>query len=135
MNKTVVAALLLQKNNLLICQRKATGDFPGKWEFPGGKLEIGETPQAALRRELEEELGIAAEIGREVFRVEHQYPGHAPILLLFFAVRRYQGAMENRVFERICWAPLEELPQFDFLEADRSLIERLARGEIVAPPC
>jgi 8-oxo-dGTP diphosphatase len=134
MNKTVAAALLLEGKGLLICQRDAAGDFPGKWEFPGGKIEPGETPQAALRRELEEELGIVAEIGEEVWRVEHQYPGHDPVLLLFFAVRRYQGAIENRVFQRICRASPGELLSYDFLEADRALIERYAAGEVFLLP-
>ncbi|OFW08605.1 MAG: hypothetical protein A3H27_09110, partial [Acidobacteria bacterium RIFCSPLOWO2_02_FULL_59_13] len=91
MNQTVVAALLFENNRVLVCQRPHQGDFPGKWEFPGGKIEPGEDPQAALRRELQEELGIVAEIGEEVWRVEHQYAGRAPVLLLFFAVRQYRG--------------------------------------------
>ena len=131
MKKTVVAALLLQQNELLICQRTANGDFPGKWEFPGGKIEAGESATAALRRELQEELGITAEIGEQVWCVEHQYPGHVPVLLLFFAVCRYEGTVENRIFEKVCWVALHELPQYDFLEADRSLIDRLAAGEVM----
>ena len=122
-----------QRNTLLICQRKAAGDFPGKWEFPGGKIEPGETPEAALRRELQEELGIVAEIGEEVWRVEHQYPGHDAVLVLFFAVRRYQGTMENRIFQQISWVSHQELLQYDFLKADRALIERIAAGEVLAP--
>lgn len=130
MPNIVVAGLLLQANRFLICQRNSKGSFPGKWEFPGGKIETGETPEAALRRELQEELGIAAEIGEEIWRVEHQYAGHAAVLLLFFAVRGYQGAIENRVFEQVRWASPQELPRYDFLEADRALIERLAAGEL-----
>src|SRR5579864_660476 len=120
MKKTVVAALLLQGKDLLICQRSAGGDFPGKWEFPGGKMEPGEAPQAALRRELQEELGIAAEIGEEVWRVEHQYPGHAPVLLIFYVVRRYLGTVENRIFQQVCRVSPPDLLQYDFLEADRA---------------
>jgi 8-oxo-dGTP diphosphatase len=133
--KTVVAALLQKENRLLICQRSASGDFPGKWEFPGGKIELGESPQTALRRELEEELGIAAEIGEELWRVEHQYPGRAPVLLFFFAVSRYEGIIGNRVFQRILWATPGELAGYDFLEADRALIEKLSDGRIVPPHC
>src|SRR3990172_3249177 len=128
---TVVAALLLQGNRLLICQRSPEGEFPNRWEFPGGKIEPGEEPQAALRRELQEELGITAEIGEEVWRVEHQYPGRNPIRLLFFAVTGYSGAVENRVFQQVRWVPPLELAQYDFLEADRSLIGKLASGEIL----
>ena len=130
MAKTVVAALLAKQNRLLVCQRSAAGDFPGKWEFPGGKVEPGETPPAALRRELEEELGIAADIGEELWRVEYQYPGRAPVLLIFYAVHRCQGELQNRVFQQIAWASAGELEQYDFLEADRELIQRLASGDV-----
>ena len=126
----MVAGLLLQRNRFLICQRPAPGDFPGKWEFPGGKIEAGENLQAALRRELQEELGITAEIGEEVWRAEHQYPGHAPVLLFFFAVARYQGTAENRVFQQICWVDRRKLPEYDFLEADRPLVQKIAAGEV-----
>ena len=80
--KTVVAGLLFQMDQVLICQRPELDAFPGKWEFPGGKTEAGENLQSALSRELQEELGIVAEIGEEIWRVEYQYPGHAPVLLL-----------------------------------------------------
>ena len=133
MKKTVVAGLLRQGNRFLICQRPAPGDFPGKWEFPGGKIKTGENLQAALCRELQEELGIASEIGEEVWCAKHQYPGYAPVLLFFFAVIRYQGTAENRVFQQICWVDRWKLPEYDFLEADRSLVQKIASGEIQVP--
>lgn len=129
----VAAALVVERGRLLICQRSVRTEFPGQWEFPGGKIEPGEDPQAALRRELEEELGIVAEVGKEVWRGEHQYPGRAPVLLHFFAVPRYHGAVQNRVFERICWVLPEELAQYDFLEGDRALIRELATGHLRMP--
>lgn len=129
-----MAALLLQRDRLLICQRPALDDFPGKWEFPGGKTEAGENLRSALRRELQEELGIIAEIGEEIWRTEHQYPGHTPVLLYFFAVSQYQGTPENRVFQQICWAGRQQLPGYDFLEADRPLVRKIAAGEIQIPP-
>ena len=131
---TVVAALLIKENRLLICQRRATSDFPGKWEFPGGKIEPGERPEPALRRELEEELGIDAEIGEEVWRAEHQYAGHAPVRLLFFAVRRYDRMAVNRVFEQVRWVLPQDLLQYDFLEADLVLVRKLAESEIQVRP-
>ena len=133
--KTVVAGLLLQEGRLLICQRAPHGGFPNQWEFPGGKIEPGEDPQAALRRELFEELGIIAEIGEEVWRTEHQYPEHPPVRLLFFAVRRYSGAIENRVLQDVRWAALPDLARYDFLEADQPLVERLASGKILLSEC
>ena len=132
--KTVVAGLLFQKDQVLICQRPERDDFPGKWEFPGGKIKTGENLQSALSRELQEELGIVAEIGEEIWRVEHQYPGHVPVLLFFFAVSRYRGTAENRVFQQICWAGRQQLAKYDFLEADRPLVQKIASGEIRIPP-
>ena len=128
--RVVVAGLLFHEGRLLICQRSPDGLFPNQWEFPGGKIEPGEDPKEALRRELQEELGIVAEIGEEVWRTEHQYPGHPPVRLLFFAVRSYSGSVRNRVFQQVVWASLFALRPFDFLEADRPLIEKLASGEI-----
>jgi len=123
--RVVVAGLLFRKDKLLICQRSAQGRFPNQWEFPGGKVEPGEHPSDALRRELTEELGIDAEIGEEVWRTEHQYPGFPPLLLLFYAVQGYSPEPENRVFQRIVWARLSDLGSYDFLEADRPLVENL----------
>ena len=129
----VVAALLWRAGRLLICQRKDTGAFPGKWEFPGGKMEPGEEPQAALERELFEELGIRARIGDEIARAEHRYPGGSLVHLQFFAVSQFAGEAENRVFKQILWAYPQELDRFDFLEADRPLVERLVAREISPP--
>ncbi len=125
MRQTVVAGLLWRDGQLLICQRGAHGAFPGKWEFPGGKVEPGEEPKAALRRELLEELAITAEIAEEVWRTVHQYPGHAAIELIFFSIREYQGEPENRAFQQMCWVTPPEIEGYDFLEADRPLIEQL----------
>ena len=131
--KVVVAGLLFDKGRLLICQRTPQDRFPNKWEFPGGKIEPGEAPKDALRRELSEELGIDAEIGAEVWRTEHQYPGHPPVQLLFFSVRRYSSVPENRVFQQILWVSLADLTLYDFLEADLPLVERLQSGELTLP--
>ena len=133
MAKTVVAALLVENNRLLICQRSAAGEFPGKWEFPGGKMEPGEQAAQALRRELEEELGIAAEIGEELWRNEYQYPNRPVVELLFFAVRRWEGTIENRIFQQIRWALPAELRGYDFLEGDLALVAKLAAGEVMVP--
>ena len=130
---TVVAALIWREVELLICQRRETDVFPGKWEFPGGKIEPGEAPQAALERELFEELGMRARIGEQVAQVEHCYPGHAPVHLLFFTVKEFEGVPENRVFQQVLWVRPEQLPRFDFLEADRPLIARIA-GRELSPP-
>ena len=103
--------------------------MPLKWEFPGGKIEEGEQPRDALRRELDEELGIAAEIGDEVARIHHEYPSGNSVELRFFDVRSYAGEVENRIFREILWAMPADLPRYDFLEADLTLVRDLAGGK------
>jgi 8-oxo-dGTP diphosphatase len=126
---TVVAGLIWQEGRVLICRRRLDGAFPGKWEFPGGKIEAGEEPQAALQRELEEELGIQATIGEEICRVKHEYPDQRPVRLHFFDVVRFEGHLQNRVFSTVSWVLPGDLAAYDFLEADERLIERLVSGE------
>ena len=128
--KRVVAALIWREGKILICQRTRHQPMPLKWEFPGGKIEEGEQPRDALRRELEEELGIAAVIGDEVVRLQHRYPGGNSVELRFFDVRGYSGELENRIFREIVWAEPASLPTYDFLEADASLVRDLAAGKI-----
>jgi 8-oxo-dGTP diphosphatase len=105
--------------------------MPLKWEFPGGKIEEGEQPRDALRRELDEELGIDAKIGEEVLRTVHEYPGGGSVELRFFVVHQYRGEIENRIFRDIQWAQRSELPKYDFLEADLPLVRNLADGKIL----
>src|SRR5579872_3749257 len=128
--KQVVAALILKDGNVLVCQRTKHQTMPLKWEFPGGKIEEGEQPRDALRRELNEELGIDATIGEEVARIRHEYKSGSAVELRFYAVREYQGNLENRIFKDMRWVKPSELPSFDFLEADLQLVRELAEGRI-----
>jgi len=125
---SVVAALIRENSRILICQRRPDQLHAGKWEFPGGKLEAGESPRKGLARELKEELGIRAQIGAEVERYEYCYPGGKPLLLIFHAVEEYKGELQNRIFADIRWVELSTLPEFDFLEGDAQIVERLAAG-------
>jgi 8-oxo-dGTP diphosphatase len=127
--KRVVAALIWQEGKILICQRTRHQPMPLKWEFPGGKIEEGEQPRDALRRELDEELGISADIGNEVARIRHEYPTGNSVELRFFDVRSYSGEVENRIFREIVWAMPADLPSYDFLEADLTLVRDLADGK------
>jgi len=129
--KRVVAGLILKQGKLLVCQRTRHQTMPLKWEFPGGKIEEGEQPRAALRRELEEELGILATVGDEVRRILHEYPNGGMVELRFFIVREYQKEIENRIFRDIQWSEPNQLPTYDFLEADLTLVRELAAGKLL----
>jgi len=137
--RLVVAALILRKSaddatdstEVLVCQRRADQPMSLKWEFPGGKIEAGETAEQALTRELDEELGIAAVIGPRVAQVRHRYRNGGCIDLQFFAVRDFTGELDNRIFNEIRWSPLHELPALDFLAADFGLIRDLSEGKLL----
>ncbi|HKU26451.1 MAG TPA: (deoxy)nucleoside triphosphate pyrophosphohydrolase [Candidatus Sulfotelmatobacter sp.] len=129
--KRVVAGLILKDGKLLVCQRTRYQTMPLKWEFPGGKIEEGEQPRDALRRELEEELGILASIGDEIARIQHEYPNGGMVELRFYLVQQYKGELENRIFRDIQWAQPVDLPRFDFLEADLTLVNDLAKGNLL----
>lgn len=129
--KRVVAGLIVENGKLLVCQRTRHQTMPLKWEFPGGKIEEREQPRDALRRELEEELGIVATIGDEVSRIQHEYPNGGMVELRFFVVRAYQGEIENRIFKDIQWSAPQDLPKYDFLEADLTLVRDLAAGKLI----
>ena len=128
--KRVVAALIVKDGKILVCQRTRHQTMPLKWEFPGGKIEEGEQPVNALERELEEELGVNATIGDEVARIRHEYRKGSAVELRFFVVHEYTGELENRIFRDMQWARPAELPNFDFLEADRKLVSDLATGKL-----
>ena len=124
----VVAAVLRRAGRVLACRRRLDAGFgPGRWEFPGGKLEAGETASAALQRELREELGISAAIGPVLAATRHRYPDGSLFELTFYQVQRYRGRLINRAFEEVRWCTAPELAALDFLEADRPLLERLRR--------
>ena len=115
---TVVAGILRRDGKTLICRRRADQPHALKWEFPGGKLEPDESPEAALARELGEELGIDAAPGRELMRYEFAYPGRNPILLIFLEVSAWRGEIANRIFETILLESDDKLRDYDFLEGD-----------------
>jgi len=128
--KQVVAALIVEGNKILICQRTRHQSMPLKWEFPGGKVEPDERPEDALYRELEEELGIRATIGPKVATVRHQYENGNAVELHFYLVEHYAGEIQNRIFRDVRWTTREEMPGYDFLEADVAFIKELAEGKI-----
>ncbi len=127
--KRVVAGILVRGDEILCCQRSARDPMPLKWEFPGGKIEPNETPDAALVRELVEELNLTAEIGPLVETIRHSYNPGVIIELYFFRIDRWSGEMQNKIFADIRWVHRSEMTKLDFLEADLGLVKEIAEGK------
>jgi 8-oxo-dGTP diphosphatase len=123
--------LIVRAGEVLICQRRPDQQMALQWEFPGGKIEAGESPEQALARELNEELGITATVGGRVTHIRHNYRHGGAVDLQFFAVHEFSGELENRIFQQFKWVRLEDLPAYDFLAADRDLIKDLAAGKLL----
>lgn len=130
--RTVVAAVIERSDRrLLIGQRRRNDTSALKWEFPGGKVECGETPEAALARELKEELGVSLSKCVPIGRVVHRYAGTPEELeILFFAAAISYDELTPRTFERIAWVLPKELGDYDFLAANAGLLANLATGRI-----
>jgi 8-oxo-dGTP diphosphatase len=122
----VVAAIFERDGRILICRRTARQSHPLQWEFPGGKVEPGETPHQALARELEEELAVTGVAGQEITRYQFAYPDKNPILLIFFRVTAFTGEPQNVIFEEMRWEPRENLAAFDFVKGDRDFLSTFA---------
>ncbi len=129
--RLVVVALILRGREVLICQRRPDQPMALKWEFPGGKMEPGESAEEALARELDEELGIDAKIGSRITRMRHTYRSGSAVDLQFFAVHEFDGEITNRIFNDLRWCELTDLPNYDFLAADRNLVRDLAAGKLL----
>jgi 8-oxo-dGTP diphosphatase len=129
---TVVAALITRGPKILVCQRRRDDTYALQWEFPGGKVEPGESPAAALARELQEELGISATIGKEIFRTSHRYRDSRTELVLIFLRADVDPAapLQNLVFEQFEWTELSALPKYNFLQADKEFVGLLASRAI-----
>ncbi|GAC1635363.1 MAG: hypothetical protein NVS9B14_12490 [Candidatus Acidiferrum sp.] len=129
---SVVAAIIERADRrILIGQRRKHDSSALKWEFPGGKMEAGETAEAALARELREELGVTLTKCVELGRVEHTYADRDEVLeIRFFAAAIESEAVRPIPFEQIAWVLPRELSHYDFLAANRALIAQLATGRI-----
>jgi 8-oxo-dGTP diphosphatase len=130
---TVVAGLIEAEGKILVCQRRRGDTFELMWEFPGGKLQLGETAEEGLARELREELGVEALVGEEVFRTRHRYAEmREEVELIFFSAAVEAAAVRNVVFERMEWRAVDDLAELNFLPADRDFVGKLGRREIGA---
>jgi 8-oxo-dGTP diphosphatase len=132
-NAIVVVAAVIERSDrrLLIGQRRRGDTSPLKWEFPGGKVKPGETDEAALARELREELGAKLVKSVPIGRVVHKYAETArPLEIRFFAAELESMEVQPTVFEQIAWALPRELSEYDFLAANRELVANLATGRI-----
>ena len=127
----MAAALIVRGGEVLIGQRREDQPMSLQWEFPGGKIEAGESPEQALARELHEELGIQATIGPRITRIRHNYRHGGAVDLQFFAIHEFTGEIANQIYQQVRWVRLEELPGYDFLPADRGLIRDLAAGKLL----
>jgi 8-oxo-dGTP diphosphatase len=132
--KEVAVGILRADGMVLACQRKRNAVYSLKWEFPGGKVEPGESPADALRRELREELGIEATPGKEIHRQEWVYADgvadpekDGSFRVFYFLVDRYEGKPANHAFEEIRWVTFAELGRLDMLEGNREAVEILLK--------
>ena len=120
----VTAAILLHEGNVLLAQRAATDRLALKWEFPGGKVEAGESPEECLRRELHEEFGITTVVGDLVATSDFDY-GAGTLRLLAYRVTWVNGRLQPTVHAQTRWVPPQDTVQFDLLQADIPIAQRL----------
>ena len=125
----VTAAILEKDGRIIIAQRKSTDHLAGKWEFPGGKIETGESPEACLARELNEEFHIDVSIGEYLGSIVHHYD-HISIELMAYRTFWDGGKINSTDHKDYKWATIDELEQYDFAPADQPFVEKLRRGEI-----
>lgn len=124
-----VSGACLEKDGKIFIARRKTGDnLAGKWEFPGGKLEPGETPEACLKRELKEEFGVETRIGEFICASKFEYK-HLPIELLVYRAYHVAGEFQLRDHDQLAWVTLAELKAYEFCGADIPVVEHLLRGK------
>jgi len=129
----VTAAIMIRGDRVLIAQRPSGDRLAGLWEFPGGKIETGETPEACLARELQEEFGVTVDVGEALGESVYHYP-HLSIRLLAFRTFLIDGVIRPSAHAAIKWIKVSELARHAFAPADKPFVERLAGGQIPIHP-
>jgi len=127
--KSVTAAILIKDNKILIAKRKINDKLAGKWEFPGGTIEDGETPEECLKREMKEEFDIDVSVGDSLGESIYHYSQEAIQLL---AYRSYwkSGVMEPQAHDEYRWVTIDEIDTYDFAPADIPFVDKIRRKEI-----
>jgi 8-oxo-dGTP diphosphatase len=122
-----VTAAILEKNNKILIARRPNGDsLAGYWEFPGGKIEIGETPEQCLEREISEELGLVKRVNKLFCESKYAYPNKCVALLAYFC-ELVSGEPKLNVHDRMEWVSYSQLGNYNFAPADIPIIEKLVR--------
>lgn len=128
--KLVAAGLILEGSSILITQRPPGGPLGLRWEFPGGKIEAGESPEEALRRELEEEIGCWCEVGQIWDVLHHVYPAFELLMLVYYTRLMPGQTPRCRAVESLQWVDVHTIANADILDADRPLVDRIRRDGV-----
>jgi mutator protein MutT len=124
--KKVIASIICKEDKVLIAQRAKKDEFYGKWEFPGGKMEEGETEKECLARELSEDLGIQAEIGDYLCSSFFEHKG-SPMEMRTYYVPSYAGDIKLYDHQEVRWVHVQDLPSYDMPDPDKPIVEKLLK--------
>ncbi|MGI2905881.1 8-oxo-dGTP diphosphatase MutT [Tolypothrix sp. VBCCA 56010] len=123
-----VAVISNDRGQILIDRRRRSGAMGGLWEFPGGKIEKGETVEECIKREINEELGILIEVGKHLITIDHTYT-HLRVTLTVHHCRHLKGVPQPLECDEIRWVNLDELDRFAFPQANIQIIAALREGD------
>lgn len=127
--KLQVVAAIICKDNRIFATQRGYGEFRGQWEFPGGKVEPGETPEEALIREIKEELDIEISVGKYIHTVEYDYPTFH-LSMLCFICKILSGSLVLKEHEEARWLEKDNLYSVDWLPADLEIVSLLERENL-----